>query len=223
MLRTLLFPMVLLTACAPAVAELDKSQDDGAESTSDELTQGPDTTPEEDGSGDDGSGGDDSDGDDTDPEPVEPLPTLSSGEWVPTGAGLEDDPCGWDDILSDYYRVDLFSLLPSSFAVRGEEGTFEIEANDYGAAGDITCTFEDAESFTCQQQEVTPTTFDLGDYGWRYTVDFFGRIVDEDIIVGEAIVGYPSADDYTNDILSRSGVRLSDCTQTFSLELQLDD
>ena len=123
--------------------------------------------------------------------------------------------------MDSWWGVDITDFLPSTFDVDGEEGTFEIEAQSYGAQGPITCTIEDGE-FDCEQQSVDPTTYDIYEYGWEYAIDFTGEVVDENTIRGEAVVTWPGVDDYTEYYLSEAGLRPSDCPQVVSLELSFD-
>jgi hypothetical protein len=219
MVRTSLLTVVVLVGCAPAVAVVDKTDDGGEADTTSTLGGGPEAGPEDEGGGGGETGGD---GTTTTDDPPEPPPTLASGTWKATAASLEDDPCGWDRILREYYGLDLLDLLPSTFSVEGAEGSFEIRANDYGAARDIECTIGDDDRFTCEEQDVEPTAYDLGRYGWAYEIEFFGTVQSEGLLSAEAIVAYPSADGNTAYYLDQAGIDLDDCTQTFYLELQSD-
>ena len=116
--------------------------------------------------------------------------------------------------------IPVTDFLPSRFDVEGEESSFTIEAQSYGAQGPIATTIEDG-AFTCEQQSVDPTTYDLK-YGWEYAIDFSGEVVDESTIRGEAVVNWPSVDGYTEYYLSEDGYRPSDCPQTVTLELRFD-
>ena len=106
--------------------------------------------------------------------------------------------------------------------VDGEEGSFEIEAQSYGARGPITCTITEG-AFDCEQQEVVPLAFDIGEYGWEYAIDYSGEVVDEQTIRGVAVVSYPGIDETTAYWLDRYGISASDCTQTLELELSWVD
>ena len=131
------------------------------------------------------------------------------------------DPCGWAEILEDYYGSEIGDFLPSSFEVSGEEGVFEIEASSFGARGPITCTIVD-DAFTCEQQEVVPLAYDIGEYGWEYAIDYSGTVEDESTLRGIAVVSYPSIDGTTEYWLDRAGIRASDCTQSLELDLRFE-
>ena len=205
----LCMPAILL-ACSPADAVLGDTKLDDASGLGGT------------GGGDDGAGdaGDDG-GDPGEPEP-EPAVQLEAGDWVATAASTEDDPCDWNEVIQEYSGIDVLTLLPSEFEVESEEGRFEIEAQDYGAAGFIECEVDADDRFTCEAQRVTPLAYDLGSYGWTYQIDFSGTVEDERTLRGEAVVAYPSVDRGTADTLDYYGVDLADCTQTYSLVLELD-
>jgi hypothetical protein len=212
-----------LVGCAPTIAG-DGSDDASQEALSPGDADGNGTVDGDmgegtgDGTGDDGAGN----GAGSEVEEEVPEPTLSSGEWKPTAASIVADPCEWVEILDDYYGSDIVDLLPSEFEVDGEEGSFEIEAQSYGARGPITCTITEG-AFDCEQQEVIPLAFDIGEYGWEYAIDFSGEVVDEQTIRGVAVVSYPGIDDTTAYWLDRYGISASDCSQTFDLELSWVD
>jgi len=159
---------------------------------------------------------------DVEPEP-DPLPQLAAGVWVPAGAELVDDPCEWDGVLQGYFGIETVALLPGGFAVDGEEGTFEIEAVDYGARGPIDCTIDEDGAFGCAAQSVTPEAYGLGSQGWLYAIDFSGQVIDEERIVGTAVVSYPAVDVSTANVLAWYDVQPEDCSQVFELELVLGD
>ena len=216
-----ILPLILcVSACAPAIAI------DGSEGSSEEASgsDGPGDSDEGDLDGDvdgDGDGGQNP-GDEEEEEEVEPPElTLSSGDWAPTDASVVSDPCEWVDVVQDWWRTEFMELLPSEFEVDGEEGAFEIEAQSYGAQGPIRCTITEG-AFSCEQQQVIPLAFDIGDYGWSYAIDFSGEVVDENTIRGTAVVSYPSVDEYTEYYLAEAGIRPSDCDQTIDLELSFE-
>ena len=110
----------------------------------------------------------------TEEEPTEEEPTgqdsdfvLVSGVWNVQQATLVDDPCDWNTQLTMFFGLGSDALLPKDFTVEGFEGSFEIEANTYGASGPIFCTMNGVD-FTCETQTVTPIDFDLGAMGWSY-------------------------------------------------------
>lgn len=210
---------ILFVGCAPSIASIG-DKDDTASELGDEALPGDDGAPGTDEPGDgDGSGGEGGGGDTPDePDPV----TLQSGVWVPTGVGVEDDPCDFVGVLSDYMGLDIVDFLPTAFEVSGEADAFRIEAIDYGAQGPIDCEIT-GDEFECEEQRVSPLFYDLGRFGWEYGITYFGRVDGDDVLRGEAIVRYPSADDGTEFTLEQYGYDLSECTQTFYLEISAKD
>ena len=202
---------LLFVACAPAEAVLGTGSLADAQSADSADPAGG-------GDGEPGDTGDAAGGGDEGPAPAI---ALRSGDWVAAGAGTEDDPCGWNDLIADNAGIDVLSLLPTDFVVEAEEGRFEIEAQDYGAAGFIECEIDSADRFTCEAQSVSPEAYDLGFYGWTYRIDFRGTVVDEDTLQGEAIVAFPTVDRGTEDVLRSVGIDVADCTQAYSLVLEL--
>lgn len=225
---------LLLPGCAPATADVAPAGEDGLTTTADDsLVEAGASDPDgSTGSEDDPVEGntddsDEADGGDTEEpgeeedEPVETV-VVDSGTWVATAAGIEDDPCQFDQLLTTYLRLDILDLLPEEFDVSGEPGAFRIEALGYGAEGPIDCEVEDDGAFRCEDQFVAPLDYSLGDYGWVYQVRFFGEVEDTGRLRGEAVVDYPSTDSQTARVLDAVGLDISECTQTFSLELELD-
>jgi hypothetical protein len=222
MMKRALLPLLMcLTACAPVVVgdDSDGSTDEGTGAV------GPDGSDDADGEGElgeDGEGDGEGNNEEEEEEEVEPPElTLASGDWEVSGAALVDDPCDFVGVVEDWWGTDFGELLPSEFEVEGDEGRFDIEAQSYGAQGPISCTITDG-SFSCEQQEVDPLTFDLDEYGWSYEIDFSGEVSDENTIRGTAVVSYPSVDDYTEYYLGEAGIRPEDCTQVLELELSFD-
>lgn len=200
-----------LFACEPVKADLATPDGDGAGLDAGSGTGG------DDGAGGDGSGGDTGGGTG---EP-EPATTLESGDWVPTDVDVDDDPCDWNDVLEDFFGISVLEFLPTSFEVDGEEGKFEIEAQDYGARGPIECEIE-GDAFTCETQSVAPVLFEMGEAGWVYRIDYSGTVVDEETLRGRAVVSYPSVDRGTEQTFDYYGVDPADCTQVYTLELSHD-
>jgi len=201
--NTLLLPLFLL-GCSPVVADVETVDDDV------DADGGDGAAP-----GDSGMGGG-SDGS----EP-EPALAMRSGDWVATDADTVDDPCDFNGFLRDNWGVNITSLLPSDFEVEGEEGAFEIEAQSYGARSPIDCEI-DGDEFSCETQVVYPLTYDLGDYGWVYEIDFSGTAVDDSTLEGRAVVAYTGVDDYTAEAFDYYDINPASCTQTFSLTLEFD-
>jgi hypothetical protein len=229
--RPLLLALVL-SGCAPATAVLDPAGSepsdaaaedglvDAGASEQDTDSEGSAAEPDGDPGGTDDSGGDGGDdGSEVDDDPV-PVDVVDSGTWVATAASIEDDPCQFDQLLSTYLRLDLLELLPGEFAVEGSPEGFEIEALGYGADGPIDCAVEDDGAFACEDQFVEPLDYSLGELGWVYQIRFFGVVEDSGRVRGEAVVDYPSVDSDTAWVLDAVGLDISECTQTFYLELQ---
>ncbi len=217
-LRTPLL-MTLLLACDPVGAEVG-----GSDSELEDFDEGslPGAGGDEDGSGQ--GGGDDgfgTGGDDGGADAGEEALTLSSGTWVVDKVSIDDDPCDWDGVLTNYFGIAITDLLPKEFDVEAEAGAFSIKATDYGAAGYIDCDIED-EEFSCETQEVSPETYSLGSFGWLYEVRFSGEATDEDRIEGEAVVSFPGLDSETERTLEYYDIDPDDCTQTFALALERD-
>ena len=144
--------------------------------------------------------------------------TLESDIWVVTEAFLLEDNCNWDTSLREFFGVGSDALLPNDFTLDGFENSFEIEANDYGASGPISCVINDLE-FDCETQSVTPIDFDLGTYGWTYAIDFSGVINDERSLIGTAEVSFPTVTDWLIPIFQSGGIDASQCVQTFELSI----
>lgn len=156
----------------------------------------------------------------TDGTEPEPGLTLVSGVWSPTGLGVEEDPCEWNDSMRTIgFAIETF--LPSEFEVNAGEGEFTIEAIDYGAQGPISCTITD-DDFACEQQRVSPLPYDLGANGWEYAIDFNGRATNERLLQGTAVVSFPSVDANSARFLEYLGVALEECTQVYSLEIGIE-
>ena len=126
---------------------------------------------------------------------------LESNTWYVNEAIMIEDSCDWDTALRQFFGIGSEALLPESFSVEGFDGSFNIEANDYGASGPISCGFN-GSSFTCDTQSVTPLAFDLGTYGWTYAIDFSGFANDETSITGTAEVTFPTISDWLIPIFS---------------------
>ena len=201
---------LFLFGCSPIVVE--------GESLYDETAAGDDVV-----AGDKGGAApwDSGTGDLSDEPEPEPELTMQSGDWVATDADMVDDPCDFNGFLQNNWGISIASLLPSDFEVEGEEGTFEIEAQSYGARAPIECVI-DGDEFTCETQTVYPLYYDLGDYGWVYEIDFSGTAVDDSTLEGRAVVAYTDVDQYTAGAFDYYGVDAASCSQTFSLTLELD-
>lgn len=212
----LLLPLGLLMACDPAVVKTgpddegsdDVVTDEGLPDSGGETNDGSDAPGGED-AGSDGGGSD-------------PGLTLQSGTWVVSSVEVLDDACDWDFVLSNYYGVSLFGLLPSSFDVDAEAGAFAIEAIDYGASGPIDCTL-DGDDFSCETQSVSPVAYSLGAVGWEYAVVFEGQALDDGRLSGVASVSFPSIDGETWRTLEYYDIDPSDCAQDWNLELVAAD
>ena len=74
----------------------------------------------------------------TDPSEWNSTYILDSSTWIVTGATMIEDSCEWDTPLRQFFGIGSDALLPESFSVEGFDGYFQIEANNYGAAGPIT-------------------------------------------------------------------------------------
>ena len=221
MKRALLPLMLCLNACAPVIPSSDSDGSADADvGTPGDVDDGDKEGEIGDGTGDGTGPGDANNDEEEEVEPAEP--TLKSGDWKATDAAVLSDPCEFVSVVEDWWRTDFAELLPSEFEVEGEEGAFEIEAQSYGAQGPIDCTITEG-AFSCEEQEVEPLAFDIGEYGWEYAIDFSGQVVDENTIRGVAVVSYPSVDDYTAYYLGEAGIRPEDCTQTLELELSFAD
>ena len=146
---------------------------------------------------------------------------LESSIWYVTDAVLIEDTCEWDPLLRQFFGIGSDALLPSDFTVEGLEGSFFIEANDYGANGPISCELNEL-NFTCQTQTVIPLDFDLGTYGWTYAIDFSGYAIDENSISGTAQVSFPTISDWLIPIFQSSGIDASQCSQSFDLSISID-
>lgn len=222
-----LIPFTLCACAAPVVATTsiekdiqneddtlpsEQNEDDSSsndQQTEDETTTSPDE-PEQ----------NDTQPEDTDPEidPSEWYSTyiLQSNTWIVTNATMIEDTCGWDSQLRQVFGIGADALLPESFTVEGFDGYFQIEANNYGAAGPITCGFQDTE-FECETQTVTPLDFDLGTYGWTYAIEFSGEATSESTLVGVTEVRFPTISDWLVPVFQSMGVDYTQCVQSFEL------
>ena len=225
-MKPLTFLLPLAVACGSPVITNPTVEDnvDEKDSSSVEETEGTeseDTTDETDTPYDNGT--DDS----TDNGSSDNGPTggsdyvLESTTWFVSQATMIEDTCAWDAPLRDFFGIGSDALLPSDFTVVGNDGSFEIEANSYGAAGPITCTFVDSE-FECETQSVTPLDFDLGTYGWTYAIDFSGAAYSERSLMGIAEVRFPTVSDWLIPIFQSMGMDYTQCVQTFELALSVD-
>ena len=222
MKRSMWMLVLGLGGCAPTITG-NGSDDASQQALAPESTDGNGTMDGDMGEGEADAGGDGAgNGAGSDVEEEPPEPTLTSGEWTPTAAAILSDPCEWVEALDRFYGADIAELLPSEFEVDGEAGSFDIEAQSYGARSPITCTIAEG-AFTCEQQEVVPLTYDIGEYGWEYAIDFSGEVIDEQTIRGFAVVSYPSIDGTTEYWLGWAGISAEDCTQAFELELSWVD
>lgn len=215
-----LIPFALCACANPTIGTSTMDKDvDAEESTSPEDTV-EETTPE---------GSDSSDNTDSSPDEAgsdngqggSSVYVLESNTWYVTEAIMVEDTCDWDTALRQFFGIGSEALLPESFTVDGFDGSFNIEANDYGAAGPISCGFS-GTSFECDTQSVTPLAFDLGTYGWTYAIDFSGFANDETSISGTAEVTFPTISDWLIPIFQSSGVDVSQCVQTFELSISVD-
>lgn len=172
------------------------------------------------------SGGEDSDiSDETETEeetePVEALLPLT-GEYD-YAFSLQDDPCGWRDVM-DTFNDGIADVMPTEFDVVRRDDGFDIEAirfgGDFGTEGPVRCDVE-GTSFSCEPQSVCPVDMFLCSYGWQYVVTFSGDVVGERQIEGTSEVRYASVDGTTAAEIARVGLDASDCTQTFDMLLQL--
>ena len=222
-----LLPFALFACANPTITESTLDKDvESDESTSPEDTL-EETTPEDSNSSDDSdtSGNSDDSPDETGSDNGQnggsSTYVLESNTWYVTEAVMIEDTCDWDSALRQFFGIGSESLLPESFSVDGFDGSFNIEANEYGASGPISCGFSGA-SFECETQSVTPLAFDLGTYGWTYAIDFSGAANDETSISGIAEVTFPTVSDWLIPIFQSSGVDVSQCVQTFELSISVD-
>ena len=100
--------------------------------------------------------------------------------------------------------------------VSGGDGSFESEADSYGAAGPIRCDIN-GQDFSCETQSVSPIDYDLGEYGWTYAIGFSGTLFDETSLDGTAMVTFPTISEYVQQGLEYVGVDASQCSQTYAL------
>ena len=199
-------------------AETAETNDDetSEEINEDDSQDGDDSnnTPEEDETdntpNDNGSNNDQYDGSGT--------YTVKSSSWYVTDAAMIEDNCDWDSSLRQFFGIGADALLPETFTVNGFSGYFDIQANNYGAANPISCGFDDAD-FECQTQYVTPLSFDLGTYGWTYTIDFTGVATSEESLEGVAEVYFPTVSDWLVPVFQSMGIDHTQCVQSFTLSL----
>lgn len=137
---------------------------------------------------------------------------IRQGPWSVVSANFSDDPCGWESVTSDNLPYLIESFLPSSFEVDSFDGGFEIEAVNYNTRGPIICPFEGSD-FSCETQVVRPFQ------DWEYEIDFEGRVVNDEIIVGTAVVSLETDSTYYEQ-LQAVGVDPDSCTISVSLELK---
>ena len=206
-----------LTGCGPFIAETLDLDGDSGDSDSDTSINTDDTA--------------------VDQENESDTRTLTSGTWRLVNASLTDDPCGWMTALfnitsglDEYepYTFDLF--LPSQFDVSATMGRFDIKATNYGARDYIACTFID-DAFTCTTQSVdsTPVATDSESpsYGpsdwpryWVYQIEFSGSYVDNNTLIGDALVTFPRVNPGDAYSLGMSGLGTKEqCSQTYRLTL----
>lgn len=233
----LLFTLAI--ACIPTIPEPDAVEDDSAADADLPGPWGGDADDAEDGQSEDGGDGPDDDAPDDDGDRPDDEPDdggsdtpdggggstvrLQSGLWdyARRGVSLQDDPCGWADILES--SGGLIDFMPTEFTVDGRAGSFDILAGRYGrtfgADAPVDCAIAEDGSFRCETQTVRPRDGLLGDFGWLYTVDFDGQVVDAERIEGTAVVRFRSVDDGTLLQLESVGIDFGSCTQVVDLTL----
>ena len=142
---------------------------------------------------------------------------VVSGEYRPAGYTVIDDPCGIMTQLSD-----LDTWLPTGFDVERYPTGFRNEGTryggDYGTEGPVLCLFE-GDTFTCETQTVVPVDGFLGQYGWRYAIDYSGTLESYRAVVGTARVDFVSIDPDTQALLDTYDLLLPDCAQTIELRI----
>ncbi len=146
---------------------------------------------------------------------------IQSGTWFVNDATMIEDTCGWDGQLRQFFGIGTDALLPSTFTVQGEDGSFTIQADSYGAADPITCILEGTD-FSCETQSVTPLDFDLGTYGWTYAIDFSGTTSNSGTIIGVAETTFPTISDWLVPVFQSMGIDHTQCVQSFELSLSID-
>ena len=211
---------ILLCACAEVTSDATRSGDEIIENEDKVVT-------EETESDNSGNTNDDSSNSNSEDEPEIDLDeegnsdlNVVSGIWGVDSASLIEDTCDWDTQLRTFFGVGSDGLLPQDFTVEGYVGSFEIEANSYGASGPILCVLNNT-AFACEQQSVTPVDYDLGSMGWTYAIDFLGTLNDERSLTGTAKVSFPTVAELLAPVFEALGVDVSQCTQTFSLSLSV--
>lgn len=227
-----LIPLTLCACAAPVVATSSVEEDVQTENDSSPSEQTEeDTSSNEQQTEDEPSNTpDEPEQEDTEPEETETETDpsewnstyiLDSSTWIVTGATMIEDSCEWDTPLRQFFGIGSDALLPESFSVEGFDGYFQIEANNYGAAGPITCGFIGTE-FECETQSVTPLAFDLGTYGWTYAIDFTGEATSEGSLVGVAEVRFPTVSDWLIPIFQSMGMDYTQCVQSFDLSFTVN-
>lgn len=216
-----IFCTILLCACAEITSDATRSGSEIIENEDKVVTEETETTDTQNGTDDENTDNntDDEPEIDLDEEGNSDL-NVVSGIWEVNSASLIEDTCDWDTQLRTFFGVGSDGLLPQDFTVEGYVGSFEIEANSYGASGPILCVLNDT-AFACEQQSVTPVDYDLGSMGWTYAIDFLGTLNDERSLTGTAKVSFPTVSEFLAPVFDVLGVDISQCTQTFALSLSL--
>ena len=212
---------LLLCACAEVTSDATRSGDEIIENEDKVVTEETESTDTQNGADDENTdtNTDDEPEIDLDEEGNSDL-NVVSGIWGVDSASLIEDTCDWDTQLRTFFGVGSDGLLPQDFTVEGYVGSFEIEANSYGASGPILCVLNNT-AFACEQQSVTPVDYDLGSMGWTYAIDFLGNLNDERSLTGTAKVSFPTVSEFLAPVFDALGVDISQCTQTFSLSLSV--
>lgn len=187
---------VTLAAC---VVELPEDASDGDGTATDVYED----TPEDDLADADGSEGE---------------AVVRSGPFSERAYTVLTDPCGFDDILRDYWRAELGDYIPDQFDVVAEADRFFIEAVQDGVLvrAPVECTV-DGDAFECTPQRLR------GSYlvGWELGIVYEGDVVDDETLEGTATVTYTAEADGDYMVqLDDAGIDLSTCTQTLELTLQ---
>jgi len=141
---------------------------------------------------------------------------IGSGTWLLQSASVDEDPCGFVSYVNDNFNQYTFEFfLPRTFTVAGDEGSFTIIADQYGARNPVWCSLEGGE-FSCDIQTARP--FGVEDDSWEYQIKFSGAVVDSETIRGEVLVSYPGLGGYEDEIAD-AGVDIVDCSNLITLEL----